>query len=132
MQSCSMPQADSAFADGGTRLARLGWSLASLVILVVAWQAIAALAASRLLPGPGEVAQALLRELRSGGLAGHVGVTCARVLASFILAMSIGAAIGIALGRAPRADLFFDSWLIFFLNLPALVIIILCLSLIHI
>jgi NitT/TauT family transport system permease protein len=126
MQTSSMPQANSAFALGGARLARLGWSLASLVILVVVWQAVAALAPSRLLPGPGQVAEAFLRELQSGGLAWHVGATCARVLASFVLAMSIGAAIGIALGRSPRADLFFDSWLIFFLNLPALVIIILC------
>ena len=89
-----MPQADSALSDSGARLARLGWSIASLVILVVVWQAIAALAASRLLPGPGEVAEALLRELRTGGLAWHVAATCARVLASFILAMSVGAAIG--------------------------------------
>jgi NitT/TauT family transport system permease protein len=121
-----MPQTDSAVADGGDRLVRLRWSLVSLVILVVVWQAVASVAASRLLPGPDQVAQAFLRELRSGGLAWHVGATCARVSASFVLAMSIGAAIGIALGRFRKADLFFDSWLIFFLNLPALVIIILC------
>jgi NitT/TauT family transport system permease protein len=34
--------------------------------------------------------------------------------------------IGLALGKFKGADLFFDSWLIFFLNLPALVIIVLC------
>jgi NitT/TauT family transport system permease protein len=40
--------------------------------------------------------------------------------------MFIGSAIGMALGRYPKADRFFDAWLIFFLNLPALVIIVLC------
>jgi NitT/TauT family transport system permease protein len=40
--------------------------------------------------------------------------------------MLIGSAIGLALGRMKTADRFFDSWLIFFLNLPALVVIILC------
>jgi hypothetical protein len=45
---------------------------------------------------------------------------------SFVVAMCIGTAIGLALGRSPRADRFFDTWLIFFLNLPALVIIVLC------
>ena len=39
--------------------------------------------------------------------------------------MTIGSAIGIALGRAPLLNRFFDPWLILFLNLPALVIIIL-------
>jgi NitT/TauT family transport system permease protein len=40
--------------------------------------------------------------------------------------MFIGSAIGLALGRYKMADRFFDAWLIFFLNLPALVIIVLC------
>jgi NitT/TauT family transport system permease protein len=40
--------------------------------------------------------------------------------------MFIGSAIGIAMGHNPGADRFFDAWLIFFLNLPALVIIVLC------
>jgi NitT/TauT family transport system permease protein len=45
---------------------------------------------------------------------------------SFFVAMLIGAALGLALGKSKLADKLFDSWLIFFLNLPALVIIILC------
>jgi NitT/TauT family transport system permease protein len=53
-------------------------------------------------------------------------VTLARVAASFVLAMSIGVAVGIAMGRLLGLNRFLDSWLIFFLNLPALVTIILC------
>jgi NitT/TauT family transport system permease protein len=40
--------------------------------------------------------------------------------------MIIGSSLGLAMGRMKRADAFFDSWLIFFLNIPALVTIILC------
>ncbi len=67
-----------------------------------------------------------MRELYYGELPLHVGATLARVAVSFTVAMLIGAAIGLMLGRMPGVDRFFDSWLIFFLNLPALVIIILC------
>jgi NitT/TauT family transport system permease protein len=67
-----------------------------------------------------------MTELRSGALTHHVGATLARVAVSFFLAMLVGSMIGLALGISTSADRFFDSWLIFFLNLPALVIIILC------
>ncbi len=102
------------------------WSFGSLLALIVLWQACALLLASRLFPGPAEVFDTFIREIHEGDLLFHVGTTLGRVVVSFFLAMSIGSAIGIAMGRFKRADQFFDSWLIFFLNLPALVIIILC------
>jgi NitT/TauT family transport system permease protein len=61
-----------------------------------------------------------------GTLPYHIGVTLARVAASFALAMVIGIAIGVAMGRRPRLDRFFDGWLVLFLNVPALVTIVLC------
>jgi NitT/TauT family transport system permease protein len=38
----------------------------------------------------------------------------------------LGSAIGIVLGRHKKLDAFFDNWLVIFLNIPALVTIILC------
>ena len=105
---------------------RLTWSLGSLVVLVIVWEVAALWLDSRLFPGPLAVLSAMISEARSGALAHHVGATLARVVVSFVIAMLIGSMIGIALGRSATADRFFDSWLIFFLNLPALVIIILC------
>ena len=100
--------------------------LASIVLLVALWQvAAAAMDDSRLLPGPVAVLDVLVRDIGDGELPYHVGVTLARVAASFVLAMTIGIAIGIAMGRAKTLDRFFDSWLILFLNIPALVTIIL-------
>src|SRR3712207_2269764 len=84
------------------------------------------LAGTRLLPTPAQVGAALVAAAREGALAYHVGVTLARVLASFAIAILIGGALGIALGRSPTANRLFDPWLVLFLNLPALVVIILC------
>jgi NitT/TauT family transport system permease protein len=61
----------------------------------------------------------------NGLLLFHLGVTLARVAAGFALAMSLGAALGVALGRLPRLDRWLHPWLVIFLNVPALVIIIL-------
>ncbi|MFQ5939334.1 MAG: ABC transporter permease [Alphaproteobacteria bacterium] len=99
--------------------------LASVVLLVALWQVAAAAMDSRLLPGPVTVLDVLVRDIGDGELPYHVGVTLARVAASFVLAMAIGTAIGIAMGRVKTLDRFFDSWLILFLNIPALVTIIL-------
>lgn len=71
------------------------------------------------------VLQTIWRETGSGELPMHLGATLMRVLVSFTLAMLIGSVIGIVMGRSRTANLLLDSWLIFFLNIPALVIIIL-------
>lgn len=105
---------------------RVLWTLLSLTAFVVVWQLAAMLAASRVLPPPEQVALALLAAAEQGSLFYHVGVTLARVAAAFILALTLGSAIGILLGRSPALDRLFNSWLVLFLNLPALVIIILC------
>lgn len=62
----------------------------------------------------------------SGQLPFHLGVTLLRLLVSFSIAMLLGSAIGIVLGRHKKLDAFFDNWLVIFLNVPALVTIILC------
>lgn len=106
--------------------ARLAWSLGSLAALILLWEVAALILKSRVFPGPIDVLYAMRIELATGALTHHVGATLARVVVSFLVAMLIGSVIGLALGRSATADRFFDSWLIFFLNLPALVIIILC------
>jgi NitT/TauT family transport system permease protein len=78
-----------------------------------------------MLPGPGAVAQAMLGEARSGALFINLGATLARVLLAFALAMTLGTALGILMGRAPTADRLGDPWLLILLNLPALVVVVL-------
>lgn len=107
-------------------LLRAGWLLGSVATFIVLWGLAAQFGDSRYLPGPGIVLARMSAGFASGDLPFHTAMTLGRVAASFLIAMLIGAAIGIALGRAPRADRFFDGWLVLFLNLPALVVIILC------
>lgn len=99
--------------------------LLSLALLLGLWQAAALNAASRLLPGPPAVFAMLLREAESGALAHHLGITLVRVAASFLVAMVIGVALGLPLGRSAALDRLFGPWLVVFLNIPALVIIVL-------
>jgi len=102
------------------------WTALSLTALVVGWAATAAILQSRYLPSPAEVARLFLVELTTGDLLRNVAITLARVAAAALIAFLIGTAIGIFLGRHRDADRFFDSWLIFFLNVPALITIVLC------
>ncbi|MBU2961100.1 ABC transporter permease [Citreicella sp. C3M06] len=78
------------------------------------------------LPQPWQLLPAFLRALGSGELGFHLGMTLMRVVCSFGLAMSVGIALGLAMGRLPRLDRWLDPWLVVFLNLPALVLIVLC------
>lgn len=113
-------------ARAGIVGSRTLWTLGSLAALVVIWAVAAALVRDRLLPSPAAVLGVFLAEVESGAMLKHVSMTLVRVVFSFVLAMIIGTAVGLALGTSRSANRFFDSWLIFFLNLPALVIIILC------
>lgn len=98
----------------------------SLLALAALWQVVAWLAASpRLMPPPANVLLRLVDEAVRGELFFHLGVTLARVAASFVIAMLVGTAIGLLTGRSRIADAFGGPWLVFFLNLPALVTIVL-------
>jgi NitT/TauT family transport system permease protein len=98
----------------------------SVVALLVAWEIASLLIGSRRLPSPASVAAILGAEIANGEIPYHTAITLGRVAASFIVAMVIGTAIGIAMGRVRALDQFFDGWLVVFLNIPALVTIVLC------
>ena len=102
------------------------FALLSAATFLGVWQIAALLANSPQCPAPLAVGEVLAREIRSGQLPYHLGITLRRLGISFALSMILGTAIGILLGRNPRLDRFFDSWLVILLNIPALVTIILC------
>jgi NitT/TauT family transport system permease protein len=101
-------------------------SLLSVATLVAIWAALAAAIQSRYLPSPLEVAEAWQQEFSSGALWYHIRATLLRVAGAFVVAMLVGSAIGIWLGRRSGVNQFFDPWLIFALNIPALVTIVFC------
>lgn len=89
------------------------------------WFVAAHFAQSRLLPGPEAVLLFTIDETLHGPLLSELGITMWRVAAAFIVAMSIGCVVDIAMGRSFVLNRLLDPWLIVLLNLPALVIIIL-------
>jgi NitT/TauT family transport system permease protein len=101
-------------------------STLSLGLLLLIWQLAAVLINSSVLPAPALVLNALIEAIKSGELPHHLGITLYRLTISFFIALSLGTAIGLILGRYKKIDHFFDSWLIILLNIPALVTIILC------
>jgi NitT/TauT family transport system permease protein len=99
--------------------------LASLLLLLLAWELGSKIAGARLLPAPFEVLAVIGSEARSGALFINLAATLGRVAASFALAMMLGTALGMFMGRNKTIDNLCDPWLIVLLNLPALVIIVL-------
>jgi NitT/TauT family transport system permease protein len=96
----------------------------SLATLVAVWAAAAALAQSRLLPGPLTIGATILADLRSGELPFQMSCTLARVTGSFAIAMVLGTIAGYAMGRSTALDRYADPWLVVLINMPALVTII--------
>ncbi|PHS72375.1 MAG: ABC transporter permease [Cycloclasticus sp.] len=101
-------------------------STLSLGLLLIIWHLAALLVDSIVLPTPLLVFNTLMAAISSGELPHHLGITLYRLTISFVLAMLLGIAMGLILGRHKKTNVFFDSWLIILLNVPALVTIILC------
>jgi NitT/TauT family transport system permease protein len=110
------------FSNASTRLL----TSLSLIVFLFIWQGLAFYLDDNTLPLPVTVAKVLWSEVLSGELPYHLGITLLRLIASFSISMLLGCAIGILLGRNQKLDAFFDNWLVIFLNIPALVTIILC------
>jgi NitT/TauT family transport system permease protein len=96
--------------------------LLSLPLLLVLWQLLAMIMAHRLFPTPIEVAAEIWRLATAGNLLSDMARTLTRATIAFAVAMLLGTAIGIALGRARLADGLFSAWLTVGLNLPAIVV----------
>ncbi|MDQ3871454.1 MAG: ABC transporter permease [Chloroflexota bacterium] len=85
-------------------------AVAVLAVVLLAWQAIRTfdLAPELFVPGPADVFQAFLRFLvdpyQNSVLLVHLGVTLARVLGAFLLALLTGVALGIAAGLWAPVD----------------------------
>jgi NitT/TauT family transport system permease protein len=104
-----------------------GRPLLSLLAFVLIWWIGAYLAADpQMLPAPDRVLALAWHEILNGALPLNVGITMARVLAAFAIAMVVGSVAGYVAGRRPRIDALIDPWMVIALNLPVLVVIVLC------
>ncbi len=98
----------------------------SLAALVGVWQLASLWADPADLPAPARVMGVLAAEIASGELPYHLAVTLLRVAVAFALAMLLGSIFGMLMGRYRSLDLLGDGPLVLGLNVPALIIIMLC------
>lgn len=108
------------------RLSSLVARAGSFVLLLLLWQISVWWLSPPLLPSPQQVVDSLMFQVQGGDLLYHLGVTSARVLTSFLLALSLGVLLGILMGQFHHVDRWLDGPLTLFLNIPALVTILLC------
>jgi len=99
---------------------------ASFVFFFLAWEIASILVAHRSLPSPLAVAERLYTYTVHGDLLESIAITLARVGVSFVIAMFIGTAMGMLMGRYKGFDYVFDSWLVLGLNIPAIIVAFLC------
>ena len=101
--------------------------ISTFTIFVVLWVILSYLNNDpNILPTPITVWEKIVAQFQSGELQFHTGMTLFRVFIASSLALVVGFFIGIILGLFPHLNRWLDPWVIFFLNLPALVVIVLC------
>ena len=102
------------------RRAYLELTVLSLVAGIAVWWAAVAsgLANPVLMPPPGTVVRAIIEMTMEGTLLVHVGVSLARALGGFLVAVVIGVPIGIVIGRSARAYALVDPWIELFRPVP--------------
>ena len=105
---------------------RYSLKVTSLILFLCVWQIASIWIDVDVLPSPTRVASSIHEHLFAGDLLSNVAITLARVGVSFFIAMAFGIAVGVLMGRNRNWDAALDGLLILSLNLPALVVIILC------
>ena len=97
-----------------------------ILVFLLLWQVLAFYLNLSTFPSPLAVFESLYYHSTQEDLFFHLSMTLYRVSIAFFLSMFLGIFIGILMGKFEKIDNALDSVLIFFLNLPALVTIILC------
>ena len=97
----------------------------SFIFLILLWELLSYFSNPTTFPSISSIVITLLDEVLDGEIIFHLGMTLYRVFFSFVIAMILGTCIGMLMGNYKKFDSFFDNWNILFLNIPALVLIIL-------
>lgn len=97
-----------------------------IFIILVLWQGIAIFTNSEVFPSIIDIFKALYEHTFEGELITHLLITLYRVFITFIITMIIGVFFGILMGVYKKIDNSLDFLLILGLNIPALVIIVIC------
>lgn len=109
------------------RLLTTAITLVSLLALIGLW-AVAAwwIDTPRTFPAPFRVGAIMWAEALNGKLLHHLVPTLVRVALAFGISMIVGVVLGVMLGTMPRLNRWLDPWVVVALNIPALVVIVMC------
>ncbi|MCF7552493.1 ABC transporter permease [Pseudonocardia sp. WMMC193] len=97
-----------------------------LVLLAAAWQLMATLLDSVLVPGVPAIVTELVDIVSDGSFLDQLGITVLRVGLGFALAFVVAVVVGIAMGRNEFARRFFEPAVLLGLTIPGLVWALLC------
>lgn len=100
------------------------YSFATLLLL---WFLLSAWFPPSVVPGPVAVAKAVVEDVRGGQPFLHISLTLLRVGLGLVLAMLLGVGVGLVMGLSRKGELFFDSWVVIGLTVPAIVYGMICL-----
>jgi len=98
---------------------KTGLSIAGFLLLLLAWQVLAARSTSNLLPTPAETWQGGLDLYRTGELVGDVRASTERVLIGYSISMAVGIVIGVLMGSFRSVEAFTTSSIGFVRYIPA-------------
>jgi ABC-type nitrate/sulfonate/bicarbonate transport system permease component len=91
------------------------------LLFLAAWQLIAPVIPSAILPMPAEVVDAMWEQLRDGSLIEAFSVSLIRLAIGFISALVVGSIVGIAMGLSPRIEAMFHDFVVVGLTFPYLI-----------
>jgi ABC-type nitrate/sulfonate/bicarbonate transport system permease component len=91
------------------------------LLFLVAWQLIAPMIPSAILPMPAEVAESMWEQLVDGSLLEAFSVSLLRLAIGFTLALLVGTIVGLAMGLSPRLEAMFHDFVVVGLTFPYLI-----------
>ncbi|HEX5936220.1 MAG TPA: ABC transporter permease [Actinomycetota bacterium] len=123
---------DTAVRSGRTARPRRSWfertfitpraaRITAPVLFLAAWQLIAPMIPSAILPMPAEVAEAMWEQLRDGTLVEAFSVSLLRLAIGFSMALVVGSVVGLAMGLSPRIEAMLHDFVVVGLTFPYLI-----------
>lgn len=91
------------------------------LVFLAAWQVIAPLIPSRILPMPAEVFEAMREQVSDGALAGSFSISIGRLALGFAVALVVGCVVGLAMGMSPRIGAMLHDFVVVGLTIPYLI-----------
>jgi ABC-type nitrate/sulfonate/bicarbonate transport system permease component len=113
-------------ADWGIRLRRAlstprAARITAPLAFLLAWQVIAPLIPSRILPMPVEVLEAMVEQVRDGTLFESFSVSLGRLALGLAIALVVGLIIGVAMGMSPSFEAVLHDFVVVGLTFPYLI-----------